>query len=207
MFRLRGTAQRALRRSTAPRFGHLLDRHSVVPICTQIRRIVNFKKDYESHVAERKKEDIPPLPLSQSQTKRVCELLQSESGESAQWLKHLLVERTPAGVDTAAKEKAAFLAQVAKGETKCEVITPQEATEFLGTMLGGYNVQILIDLLDNEELAPTAVKALSHTLLVFDLFHDVAEKAKNGNKHAQKVMDSWANAEWFTTKAKVISRK
>ena len=103
-------------------------------------------------------------------------------------------------MDDAAKEKAFFLDQVAKGTANCSVISKQEATEYLGTMLGGFNVQCLIDALDDPDLAPIAQKALSHTLLVFDAFHDVEEKAKNGNEFAKAIMESWAEAEWFHAK-------
>lgn len=115
----------------------LLNRHSSVPIPLQVRRIASFRKEYDAHVAERAQEGIPPLALSQTQTKRVCELLTKEKGENAEWLKELLTTRTPAGVDDAARDKAAFLAAVAKGEQHSEVFTKAEATEYLGTMLGG----------------------------------------------------------------------
>jgi aconitase B len=121
----------------------VLNKQSLVPIQFQARWIASFRKEYEAHVAERAKEGIPPTPLSAEQTKRVCELLQSESGDSAKWLKHLLTERCPAGVDDAAREKAFFLDQVAKGKTSCSVLTKEEATEYLGTMLGGMLDSIL----------------------------------------------------------------
>lgn len=118
-------------------FARLLNRHSRVPIPIQARFIASFRKEYEAHVAERAKEGIPPTPLSAAQAKRVCELLQSESGADAMWLKELITERCPAGVDDAAREKAFFLDQLAKGKANCSVITKAEATEYLGTMLGG----------------------------------------------------------------------
>ncbi|MDP3838273.1 MAG: aconitate hydratase B, partial [Methylococcales bacterium] len=103
-------------------------------------------------------------------------------------------------VDEAAYIKAGFLAAIAKGETSSPILTPERATELLGTMLGGYNIAPLIELLDNAQLAPIAVNALSHTLLVFDAFHDVQEKAEAGNAYAQQILQSWADADWFTSK-------
>jgi len=185
------------------RFSRMLNRHANMPIAMQARFIATFRKEYEEHVAERAKEGIPPTPLSAAQAKRVCELLQSESGADAEWLKELLIQRCPAGVDDAAKEKAFFLDQIAKGKLSCSVLTKQEACEYLGSMLGGFNIQSLIDCLDDPELADIAVKGLSHTLLVFDAFHDVEEKCKAGNAAAKKVMESWAAAEWFHSKPKV----
>ncbi|CAD7938746.1 unnamed protein product [Amoebophrya sp. A120] len=193
--------QNAVRRQF--RFSRVLNRHSPIPIPVQARQIATFRKEYEAHVAERAAEGVPPTPLTATQTKRVCELLTEKTGEDAAWLKELLTTRVPAGVDDAAKEKAFFLDQVSKGKASCSVISKAEATEYLGTMLGGFNVQCLIDALDDAELAPIAQKALSHTLLVFDAFHDVEEKAKNGNTFAQAIMESWAEAEWFHAKPPV----
>ncbi|MFZ2406436.1 MAG: bifunctional aconitate hydratase 2/2-methylisocitrate dehydratase, partial [Methylobacter sp.] len=114
-----------------------------------------------------------------------------------------LANRVPAGVDEAAYVKAGFLAAVAKGEVGSPILDAERATELLGTMLGGYNIAPLIDLLDNEAMAPIAAKALSHTLLIFDAFHDVQEKADAGNSFAKQVLNSWAEAEWFTSKPKM----
>ena len=115
----------------------------------------------------------------------------------------LLAHRVPPGVDDAAKVKASFLAAVAEGSVSSPLISPEYATELLGTMLGGYNIHALIELLDNDKLAPIAANGLKHTLLMFDSFHDVQEKAEKGNKYAQEVLQSWADAEWFTSRAKV----
>ncbi|CAD7959630.1 unnamed protein product [Amoebophrya sp. A25] len=188
------------------RFAKVLNRHSPVPIAIQARRIATFRKEYEAHVAERAKEGIPPKPLDPAQTKRVCELLTEKTGADAEWLKELLTQRVPAGVDDAARVKASFLDDITKGKATCSVLTKAEATEYLGTMLGGYNVQSLIDCLDDPEMAPIAQKALSHTLLVFDAFHDVEEKSKAGNAAAKAIMDSWAKAEWFHAKPKVAEK-
>ncbi|MCX7067742.1 MAG: bifunctional aconitate hydratase 2/2-methylisocitrate dehydratase [Methylococcales bacterium] len=156
---------------------------------------------YRKHVAERAAEGVVPKPLDAEQTAALIELIkQPPAGEEA-FILDLLENRIPAGVDEAAYIKAGFLAAIAKGETSSPILTAERATELLGTMLGGYNIAPLIDLLDNANLAPIAVKALSHTLLVFDAFHDVQEKAEAGNAYAQQVLQSWADAEWFTSKA------
>ncbi len=155
---------------------------------------------YRKHVAERAAEGVVPKPLNAEQTAALIELIkQPPAGEEA-FILYLLENRIPAGVDEAAYIKAGFLAAIAKGETSSPILTAERATELLGTMLGGYNIAPLIDLLDNAMLAPIAVKALSHTLLVFDAFHDVQEKAEAGNAYAQQVLESWANADWFTSK-------
>ena len=156
-------------------------------------------ESYRQHVAEREAEGLPPLALDANQVADLVELIKNPPAGEEEFLMDLLVHRVPPGVDQAAYVKAAFLADVAKGNTACELIDAVRATEILGTMLGGYNIQPLIDLLDNETTAATAAAALSHTLLVYDAFHDVAEKSKT-NKAAASVIRSWADAEWFTSK-------
>jgi aconitate hydratase 2/2-methylisocitrate dehydratase len=158
---------------------------------------------YRQHAAERAALGIPPLPLSAKQTEALVALLQSPPAGEGAFLVDLLTHRVPAGVDDAAKVKAAFLARVAKGEETCALVSRAKATELLGTMLGGYNVQPLLDLLDDAEVGPVAAKGLEGTLLMFDFFHDVAEKAKKGNANAKRVMKSWAEAEWFTSRPEV----
>ncbi|MCF5928696.1 aconitate hydratase B, partial [Xanthomonas perforans] len=158
---------------------------------------------YRHHVAERAALGIPPLPLTAQQTAEVIELLKAPPAGEEEFLVELLSQRVPAGVDDAAKVKASYLAAVAFGTETTALISPTRATELLGTMLGGYNIQPLIDLLDNAELGATAAEALKHTLLVFDAFHDVQEKAQAGNAHAKAVLQSWADAEWFTSKPEV----
>jgi len=155
---------------------------------------------YRDHVKQRAQENLPPLPLNAEQVAAVVEQLKNPSCKDGATLLELLAQRVPAGVDKAAYVKAAFLAAIAKGEAKSSFIDAKKATELLGTMLGGYNIHPLIELLDNSELAPLAVTALSHTLLIFDAYHDVVDKAKAGNHYAQQVLDSWAAAEWFTSK-------
>ncbi|OQW94424.1 MAG: aconitate hydratase B, partial [Beggiatoa sp. IS2] len=157
---------------------------------------------YRKQAEERANQGLPPLPLSAEQVSALVELLKKPPAGEEQTLVDLLTHRVPPGVDQAAYVKASFLADVAKSKTVCPLITPQRATELLGTMLGGYNIQALVDLLDSESLAPTATEALSHTLLMFDVYHDVVEKAKK-NPWAKKVLTAWAEAEWFTKKPKL----
>ena len=158
---------------------------------------------YRHHVAERAALGIPPLPLSAQQTADVIELLKNPPAGEEAFLVDLITNRVPAGVDDAAKVKASYLAAVAFGTEKSPLLSAKRATELLGTMLGGYNIHPLIELLDNAELGPVAAEALKHTLLVFDAFHDVQEKAEKGNANAQAVLQSWADAEWFTSKPEV----
>lgn len=158
---------------------------------------------YREQVKKRAQEGLPPLPLNAEQVAGLVELLKDPPKGEETFLVELITDRVPPGVDKAAYVKAAFLAALAKGEAKSPLIDAKRATELLGTMLGGYNIQPLIGLLDKPELASTAVKALSHTLLMFDAYHDVVEKARDGNKSAQQVLDSWAQAEWFTSKPKL----
>ncbi|MCZ2175228.1 MAG: bifunctional aconitate hydratase 2/2-methylisocitrate dehydratase [Burkholderiales bacterium] len=161
---------------------------------------------YRAHAAERAALGIPALPLTAKQTEElVALLLDPPKGEEA-FLVELLAHRVPAGVDDAAKVKAAFLAKVSRGETACALISREKATELLGTMLGGYNVKPLIDLLDDAAVGAVAAKGLKGTLLMFDYFHDVAEKAKKSNANARAVMQSWADAEWFTQRPEVAKK-
>jgi aconitate hydratase 2 / 2-methylisocitrate dehydratase len=162
---------------------------------------------YRQQVAERAALGIVPQPLTAEQTAALVELIKNpptnvETQDFASLL-DLLKHRVPAGVDEAAYVKAGFLAAIAKSEAQSPILTPETATELLGTMLGGYNIAPLIDLLDDPSLAPLAVNALAHTLLIFDAFHDVEEKAKAGNHFAQQLLSSWAEAQWFTSKPPV----
>ncbi|MFO1453428.1 MAG: bifunctional aconitate hydratase 2/2-methylisocitrate dehydratase [Lysobacterales bacterium] len=158
---------------------------------------------YRQHLAERAALGIPALPLTVQQTAEVIELLKAPPAEEAECLLDLLVNRVPAGVDDAAKVKASYLAAIAFGSETNALISRARATELLGTMLGGYNVAPLVQLLDDAEIGSVAANALKHTLLVFDAFHDVQDKAKTGNANAQAVLQSWAEAEWFTSKPEV----
>ena len=158
---------------------------------------------YRAHVAERAALGIPPLPLTAKQTEELIALLKNPPKGEEQALVDLITHRVPAGVDDAAKVKAAFLSKVAKGEESCGLIPRAKATELLGTMLGGFNIKPLIDLLGDAEVGGVAAEGLKKTLLVFDYFHDVAELAKGGNANAKAVLQSWADAEWFTSRPEV----
>ncbi len=160
-------------------------------------------EQYRKHVAERAAEGVVPKPLDAEQVAQLVELIKLPPEGEEDFILDLLTHRVPAGVDEAAYVKACFLTAIAKGETQSPILTPEHATELLGTMLGGYNIAPLIDLLDNNTLAPLAANALSHTLLVFDAFHDIKDKADAGNVFAKQVVQSWSDAEWFTSKPEV----
>ena len=164
-----------------------------------------FLTAYRAHVAERSAQGIPPVPLSAQQTAEVIDLLKNPPKGEEKTLVDLITYRVPAGVDDAAKVKASYLAAVAHGTEKCALITRQQATHLLGTMLGGYNISPLIDLLGDADaaVAQEAAKGLKFTLLMFDQFHDVQEKAEQGNALAKSVLLSWADAEWFTSRPEV----
>ncbi|MBI2744776.1 MAG: bifunctional aconitate hydratase 2/2-methylisocitrate dehydratase [Burkholderiales bacterium] len=158
---------------------------------------------YRAHVAERAALGIPPLPLTAKQTGELIELLKNPPKGEETTLVELITHRVPAGVDDAAKVKASYLAAVAHGTEKCSLISREKATELLGTMLGGYNLTPLIDLLDDAQVGKVAAEGLKKTLLMFDQFHDVQEKAAKGNANAKAVVQSWADAEWFTSRPEV----
>jgi aconitate hydratase 2/2-methylisocitrate dehydratase len=160
-------------------------------------------KAYRDHVVERAALGIPPLPLDAKQVAALIELIKSPPAGEAEFLMDLLTHRVPPGVDDAAKVKASFLSAVAHGDVSVALISRAKATELLGTMVGGYNVKPLIDLLDHADVAALAGQALKKTLLMFDFFHDVAGKAQAGNAVAKEVMQSWADAEWFTARPEV----
>ncbi|UBF29043.1 bifunctional aconitate hydratase 2/2-methylisocitrate dehydratase [Kovacikia minuta CCNUW1] len=162
-------------------------------------------ESYRQHVAERAALGIPPLPLSAEQTSELCEQLKHPPVGEEVFLLALLRDRVPPGVDQAAYVKAGFLTAIAKGEATSPLISAPEAVELLGTMMGGYNVQSLIDLLQVADgaIATTATAALSKILLVYDAFHDVQELAESGNSYAQQVMQSWADADWFTSRPRL----
>ena len=152
--------------------------------------------EYHNHVEQRAQEGLPPLALDAEQVSALVDLLKSAATEE---LLDLLIHRVPPGVDQAAYVKASFLADVAKGSASCTLIDAVKATELLGTMMGGYNIEALIELLDNDVTAATAEAALSKTLLVYDAYHDVVEKAAT-NDYAKRVVQSWADADWFTSR-------
>ena len=159
-------------------------------------------EDYKIHVEERLQQGIPPLPLNAEQVSELVELLKSPPPAEEEYVLDLITNRTPAGVDPAAYIKAAFLTDVAKGDASCPLIDRKHATKLLGTMLGGYNVESLIKLLEDDEVGSLAADGLSKTLLMFNAKHDVIELAER-NINAKKVVDSWSNAEWFTNKPKL----
>ncbi len=161
-------------------------------------------EQYRQHVAERAELGIPPLPLTAEQTADLCELLKAPPAGEEDTLLKLLRDRIPPGVDQSSYVKASFLTAIAKGEATSPLVSPKEAVELLGTMMGGYSVQALIEVLklDDTELASAAATALGKTLLVYDAFNDLMELAET-NPYAKQVVESWANAEWFTNKPKV----
>ena len=161
---------------------------------------------YRKHVEERAAQGVVPQPLNAEQTAGLVELLKNPPVGEEQFLLDLITNRVPAGVDEAAYVKAGFLAAVAKGETSSPLISKQHAVELLGTMQGGYNIVTLVELLDDPELSDTTAQQLKHTLLMFDAFHDVAEKAKAGNANAKAVLQSWAEGEWFKNRAPVAEK-
>src|SRR5690606_27909811 len=155
------------------------------------------------HVAERAEQGIPPKPLSAEQVAGLVELLKNPPAGEEQELLDLITNRVPPGVDEAAYVKAGFLTAIVKGEATSPLIDGEHATKLLGMMLGGYNISTLVELLDDNNLAALAGEQLKDTLLMFDAFHDVEEKAKAGNDVAKAVIQSWADGEWFTKRAKV----
>ena len=165
----------------------------------------DFLQIYRAHIAERSALGIVPLPLSAKQTGDVVELLKAPPAGEEAFLVDLITHRVPAGVDDAAKVKASYLAAVAHGTELCTLISRQHAAQLLGTMLGGYNIGPLIQLLDDADaiVAEQAANGLKNTLLMFDQFHDVKDKADAGNTQAMAVMQSWADAEWFTSRPEV----
>ncbi|GLQ71608.1 bifunctional aconitate hydratase 2/2-methylisocitrate dehydratase [Vibrio penaeicida] len=161
---------------------------------------------YRKHVEERAAEGVVPRPLDAEQVAGLVELLKNPPAGEEAFLIDLLENRIPPGVDEAAYVKAGFLTAITKSEVTSPLVSREKAAELLGTMQGGYNIESLVSLLEDADLAPIAVKALSHTLLMFDAFYDVEEKAKAGNASAQQVLQSWADADWFTSKEKVAEK-
>ncbi|MDP8033931.1 bifunctional aconitate hydratase 2/2-methylisocitrate dehydratase [Pasteurella atlantica] len=168
--------------------------------------MTNFLDTYQQHVDERAAEGIIPQPLNAEQTAQLVELLKQPPQGKEEYLLSLLENRIPAGVDEAAYVKASFLSAIVNNEVSSPLISTQYAVELLGTMQGGYNIEPLLMALDNDTLAPVATKALSSTLLMFDAFHDVSERAKKGNAFAQQILESWANAEWFLSRPKLAEK-
>ncbi|HDS1735290.1 bifunctional aconitate hydratase 2/2-methylisocitrate dehydratase [Pseudomonas hunanensis] len=161
---------------------------------------------YRKHIEERAALGIVPQPLNAEQTAGLVELLKNPPAGEEAFLVELITDRVPPGVDEAAYVKAGFLSAIAKGEAQSPLIDRKHAAELLGTMQGGYNIETLVALLDDAELGAVAAEQLKHTLLMFDAFHDVAEKAKAGNAHAKAVLESWAAGEWFTKRPPIAEK-
>ncbi len=161
---------------------------------------------YRDHIAERQQQGVPPKPLDAQQVAELVALLKNPPTGEEDYLYELLTQHVPAGVDDAASVKAVFLAAITRGEDSSPLVDKIKAVEILGTMLGGYNIEPLIACLDDASMADAAAQALSHTLLVFDAFDDITKKADAGNSHARQVIDSWANAEWFTSKPELAEK-
>ena len=171
-----------------------------------VRHASSLRTSYEAHAKERKASGIVPKPLDAEATTELTKMLVDPPADEKDFLLDLLVNRVPPGVDEAAYVKAGFLSAVAKGDTVSSAVSAEYATELLGTMQGGYNIGTLVELLDSADLGSIAADGLSKTLLMFDAFYDVEKKASDGNKHAQRVLQSWADAEWFTSKPKVAEK-
>ncbi len=158
---------------------------------------------YRQHSTERAALGIPPLPLNAKQVAELIEIIKNPPAGEGDFLVDLISHRVPAGVDNAAKVKASYLAAVAHGTEKTPLLSREKATELLGTMLGGYNISPMVELLDDPVVGVIAANGLKKTLLMFDQFHDVKDKADKGNANAKSVMQSWADAEWFTSRPEV----
>ncbi len=171
-----------------------------------IKRKVVVLEAYRTHVAERAAQGIVPKPLDAQQVAELVELVKNPPAGEQEFILDLLENRIPPGVDEAAYVKAGFLAAVAKSEVSSPIVSAEHAVELLGTMQGGYNIEPMIELLDHATLAPLAAKALSHTLLMFESFHDVVEKMNAGNEYAKQVVHSWAEAEWFLSKPQLAEK-
>ncbi len=169
-------------------------------------RVITVLEAYRKHVAERAAQGIVPQPLNAEQTAGLVDLLKNPPAGEEEFLLDLITNRVPPGVDEAAYVKAGFLSAVAKGEATSPLLDKKRATELLGTMQGGYNIATLVELLDSAELGTVAAEQLKHTLLMFDAFHDVAEKAKAGNANAKAVLESWAAGEWFTKRPAIAEK-
>jgi aconitate hydratase 2/2-methylisocitrate dehydratase len=171
-----------------------------------LRFASTFKEGYDAAVAERRTMGVVPKPLVADETSKLVGLLKNPPKGEEAFLVDLLKNRVSPGVDEAAYVKAAFLTAVTKGEAKSPLVSPELATELLSTMQGGYNIVSLVQLLDHPTLGSKAADGLCNTTLMFDSFYDVEAKAKAGNKNAKRVLESWANAEWFLSRPEVAKK-
>ena len=162
-----------------------------------------FRDSYLKALNDRSSIGIAPQPINAAQAAEIVELLKSPPAGEEDFLLDLISNRVPPGVDEAAYVKAGFLTALAKGDVKSPILNAQKATQLLGTMQGGYNINSLVELLDHPTLAPVAAAGLKNTLLLFESFHDVEAKSLAGNKVAKEVIESWAKAEWFLTRPEV----
>ena len=166
-----------------------------------MKNLETLLKDYADHVAERATKGIPPLPLNAEQTNCITQLLEQDSTYDSSYLLDLLINRVPPGVDEAAYVKASWLTAIVYSEKYCKSINPEKAIEILGTMIGGYNVNSLVEILkgENSLLAKKAAEVLKNIILVYDSANEIYELSQN-NFYAKEVVNSWANAEWFKNK-------
>eukprot|EP00965_Chrysotila_dentata_P092364 3048335-Pleurochrysis_carterae.AAC.1 len=160
-------------------------------------------EEYNKHVAERKELGIVPLPLDAARTADLVKMLSDPPEDEKEELLWLLTNRVPPGVDEAAYVKAGYLAAITKGTASSPLISKVHAVELLGSMMGGYNIQPLVDALDDPELSDAAVKAFAKLTLIFDAQNDVHDKSADGNEAAKKVVQAWADAQWFVSKPEV----
>ena len=163
-------------------------------------------EEYKKHVAERAEIGILPKPLSASQVASLIDLLKNPVAGEEELLVDLITNIVPPGVDEAAYVKAGFLSAIVKDEIASPLIGKSLAVELLGSMLGGYNISTLVGLLEDKDLSEAAADQLSKTLLMFDAFYDVSDLASKGNEQAQRVLQSWADAEWFTSRPEIDER-
>ena len=172
-----------------------------------MKNLETLLKDYTDHIAERAAKGIPPLPLNAQQTNCVTKLLENDSNYDSSYLLDLLINRVPPGVDEAAYIKASWLTAIVNSEKYCKSINPERAIEILGTMIGGYNVNSLVEILkgENKLLAKKAAEVLQNIILVYDVANEIYELSQD-NVYAKKVVNSWANAEWFKNK-KILKKE
>ena len=202
---------RALAAAQTMKLARIARRAPVVASCPVswvpgARHISSFMAEYQKHVDERAAEGIAPKALNAAQVADLTAQLPNPPADEADRMVQLLTDRVPPGVDEAAYVKAGYLAAIASGESASPVISAKHAVKLLGTMQGGYNIDPLVEALDSAELGDAAADALSKTILMFDAFHDVEEKARAGNEFAVRVMKSWADAEWFTSRPEVADK-
>ncbi len=175
----------------------------MIRIFKNIRKFSSFSENIMNEYTNRYKQGIPPLPLNVEQVSELCNLLENPKDEDNTFLYKQFTERIVPGVDDTTLLKATFLNNICSDKIKSPIINKVQAIKILGTMQGGYNVDILINLLDDEQYGIYACNELSNLILVFDSYYKVEEKAKSGNIYAVKTIENWANATWFTKRDKM----